>query len=294
MSIEEAARYDRQIRLWGKSAQMRLMKTSLSFHGILGVSSEIVLNVVLSGVHSVFINDPCAPSLHDLRTNFLLQNSTAEDAVTATGARSDTRIIPVLRHLNPFVNVVQGTADDMKKQALLSSLIIVHITTVNTLSEMSDVVQKSQCAEILVFLHEIDDAFVAFFLYKKTGKDFVDQEQNLLDPYSMHLRPASVQKAIFSLVLGDIVQQNPEATFMDRILFLTRAAEKLKANSLTSTDIESLCNQQERKPLDSSSCTACGAAVAQHLLRSIMMDISSSSFKWLIFDPNSGSINFGN
>lgn len=293
MSIDESSRYDRQIRLWGKSAQMRIMRTCFSFHGILGVSSEVALNVVLSGVHSVFIDDPSTPSLYDLRTNFLLQTSAAKNTVTPTGTPSDTRSIPVLRHLNPFVNIIHGTAEKMKEQAIGSSLIMVHVFTVRTLSEISELVQKSENAEIIALFHEVDDAFVAFFLYKRAANDFTQQLANLLDPNFMYLRPANVQKNIFSLICGDLINHKPELNFMDRILFLISTAEKLKANSLANDDIESLCNHIEGNPLDSSSCTACGAAVAQHLLRSVMADTNLPCFKWLLFDRNTGSISFG-
>jgi len=54
---EEEERYDRQIRLWGAEAQNNLRKSNILMIGVGGTGSEIVKNVVLSGVNSMTLVD---------------------------------------------------------------------------------------------------------------------------------------------------------------------------------------------------------------------------------------------
>jgi len=57
MSEEEAALYDRQIRLWGVSAQKKLRTANVLMAGVNGVGSEAVKNIVLSGVKGITLLD---------------------------------------------------------------------------------------------------------------------------------------------------------------------------------------------------------------------------------------------
>jgi len=54
---EEEERYDRQIRLWGAEAQNNLRKSNILMIGVGGTGSEIVKNVVLSGINSMTLVD---------------------------------------------------------------------------------------------------------------------------------------------------------------------------------------------------------------------------------------------
>ncbi|VDM17863.1 unnamed protein product [Hydatigera taeniaeformis] len=57
ISEEEAALYDRQIRLWGLEAQSRLKKTKLLLIGLSPIAAEIIKNIVLCGVDTLTICD---------------------------------------------------------------------------------------------------------------------------------------------------------------------------------------------------------------------------------------------
>ncbi|TPP40596.1 hypothetical protein CGC20_13905 [Leishmania donovani] len=57
MREAEAVRYDRQIRLWGKSTQQQLMHTSVALHGVAGAAAEAAKNLVLAGVRAVAVAD---------------------------------------------------------------------------------------------------------------------------------------------------------------------------------------------------------------------------------------------
>ncbi|KAJ7373165.1 SUMO-activating enzyme subunit 1 [Desmophyllum pertusum] len=70
---DEAALYDRQIRLWGLDAQKRLRASCVLLVGIKGLGAEICKNLVLSGVKSVTIVDPNPVNEQDFVSQFLVQ-----------------------------------------------------------------------------------------------------------------------------------------------------------------------------------------------------------------------------
>jgi len=74
LTTEEARLYDRQIRLWGVNAQRRLGSARVFVHGFTGVMSEVCKNVVLSGIHSLTINDVQECVMRDLAGNLFLDS----------------------------------------------------------------------------------------------------------------------------------------------------------------------------------------------------------------------------
>lgn len=57
LSAAEAAVYDRQMRLWGVEAQKRLQNSQVFISGLSALGSELVKNLVLSGMN-VMVHDP--------------------------------------------------------------------------------------------------------------------------------------------------------------------------------------------------------------------------------------------
>lgn len=72
LTEEEAALYDRQLRLWGVEAQQRLGKANVLLLGFTAVQSEICKNIVLAGVRSVTINDTETCSVADTAAHLFL------------------------------------------------------------------------------------------------------------------------------------------------------------------------------------------------------------------------------
>ena len=56
LAAEDEERYDRQIRLWGAEAQQNLRNADILMVGVSGAGSEIVKNVVLSGINSMTLH----------------------------------------------------------------------------------------------------------------------------------------------------------------------------------------------------------------------------------------------
>jgi hypothetical protein len=69
LSTSESAIYDRQIRLWGSSAQMRIKKGKILVFGISGTCAEICKNTVLAGANLVVADDR---RVSDETSNFLI------------------------------------------------------------------------------------------------------------------------------------------------------------------------------------------------------------------------------
>lgn len=74
ISEEEAALYDRQIRLWGLEAQSRLKNAKLLLLGMSPISCEIIKNLVLAGINTLTIADDKLVEASDLELGFLFEN----------------------------------------------------------------------------------------------------------------------------------------------------------------------------------------------------------------------------
>ncbi|KAK2560347.1 SUMO-activating enzyme subunit 1 [Acropora cervicornis] len=98
---DEAALYDRQIRLWGLDAQKRLRASRVLLVGIKGIGAEICKNLVLSGVKSITLMDFGQVDEEDFVAQFLVQR---EDL----GKNRAKSSLQRAQQLNPMVQV---TAD---------------------------------------------------------------------------------------------------------------------------------------------------------------------------------------
>ncbi|XP_074649401.1 SUMO-activating enzyme subunit 1-like [Tubulanus polymorphus] len=99
---DEAALYDRQIRLWGLDAQKRLRAASVLLIGLKGLGAEIAKNIVLSGVKSVTLMDHSTVTEEDASAQFLV----SRDDVGKNRAESSKENA---QKLNPMVTVSVDT-----------------------------------------------------------------------------------------------------------------------------------------------------------------------------------------
>lgn len=68
-SAAEAAVYDRQMRLWGVEAQKRIQNSQVLVSGLSALGSELVKNLVLSGM-TVTVHDPRVVTQSVIDTQF--------------------------------------------------------------------------------------------------------------------------------------------------------------------------------------------------------------------------------
>lgn len=100
---DEAALYDRQIRLWGVDAQRSLRAANVFVKRCGPLGAEVCKNIVLSGVNSLTILDTRIVEEKHSATNFLIR--------TNTGKSFAETCVPNLQILNPLVKVDYVTED---------------------------------------------------------------------------------------------------------------------------------------------------------------------------------------
>lgn len=95
---EEAAQYDRQIRLWGLDAQKRLRGSKVLLAGLGGLGAEVAKNLILAGVKGLTMLDHEKVSEESCRAQFLAP-------VTARGENRAVASLERAQKLNPMVEV---------------------------------------------------------------------------------------------------------------------------------------------------------------------------------------------
>ncbi|KAL4857355.1 SUMO-activating enzyme subunit 1B-2 [Chlorella vulgaris] len=98
LSEQEAAIYDRQLRVWGVETQRRLSGAKVLIAGCGGLAAEVAKNVVLAGVGAVTLVDDTPCSRRSL-SNFLVGSTTPDDTTVAEAS------VATLQEMNPFVKV---------------------------------------------------------------------------------------------------------------------------------------------------------------------------------------------
>uniref|UniRef100_UPI00398E904B SUMO-activating enzyme subunit 1 n=1 Tax=Pristiophorus japonicus TaxID=55135 RepID=UPI00398E904B len=102
ISEEEAAQYDRQIRLWGLEAQRRLRGSRVLLVGLKGLGAEVAKNLILAGVKALTLLDHKQTTPEDARSQFLIPTgSLGKNRAEASLERA--------QNLNPMVEVKVDT-----------------------------------------------------------------------------------------------------------------------------------------------------------------------------------------
>nr|XP_033790596.1 SUMO-activating enzyme subunit 1 [Geotrypetes seraphini] len=109
ISEEEAAQYDRQIRLWGLEAQKRLRASRVLLVGMKGLGAEVAKNLILAGIKGLTMLDHQQVSEEDTRAQFLIPTGYMNcNRAEASLARA--------QNLNPMVEVKVDTQDIANKE----------------------------------------------------------------------------------------------------------------------------------------------------------------------------------
>ncbi|ROK28197.1 SUMO-activating enzyme subunit 1 [Anabarilius grahami] len=102
ISEEEAAQYDRQIRLWGLDAQKRLRGSRVLLVGLRGLGAEVAKNLILAGVKGLTLLDHEQVTEESRRAQFL-------NPVDADGQNQAQASLERAQFLNPMVEVKADT-----------------------------------------------------------------------------------------------------------------------------------------------------------------------------------------
>lgn len=92
LSTGESAIYDRQIRLWGSNAQLRIKSSKILFVGLTPATVEVAKNTVLAGAN-ILLED--TRSIDMSTTNFLIQLEVSN--TDGTGASGTSKLCNLLR-----------------------------------------------------------------------------------------------------------------------------------------------------------------------------------------------------
>ncbi|KAG8907089.1 hypothetical protein FRB99_005344 [Tulasnella sp. 403] len=113
---DEAALYDRQIRLWGLEAQERMRNATILVINLKGVAAETVKNIVLAGIGKLLLFDSELVSEEDLGAGFLFRE---EDV----GKKRVDAARPNIEALNPLVSVHTFSEQEVFSEDALSTLL---------------------------------------------------------------------------------------------------------------------------------------------------------------------------
>ncbi|KAL0972971.1 hypothetical protein UPYG_G00197160 [Umbra pygmaea] len=102
ISEEEAAQYDRQIRLWGLDAQKRLRGSRVLLVGLKGLGAEVAKNLILAGVKGLTLLDHEQVNEESCRAQFLIP-------VSSQGQNRAQASLERAQYLNPMVEVKADT-----------------------------------------------------------------------------------------------------------------------------------------------------------------------------------------
>ncbi|CAF0936732.1 unnamed protein product [Adineta steineri] len=100
LSDEEAILYDRQIRLWGADAQLKLRQTRLLLINVNSLSIEVCKNLCLAGVASITVFDNTRVTTNDVEQNLTLTMSS-----TDINEYKSVCTCRILQQLNPRVQL---------------------------------------------------------------------------------------------------------------------------------------------------------------------------------------------
>ncbi|CAK4083977.1 unnamed protein product [Aphanomyces euteiches] len=97
LTAQEAAIYDRQMRLWGVEAQKRLQNSHILISGLTQLGSELAKNLVLSGMN-VTLHDVNIVTRANVDSQFFLNEQ-------HIGVNRADACLPAVQELNPLVKV---------------------------------------------------------------------------------------------------------------------------------------------------------------------------------------------
>ncbi|KAN0087619.1 hypothetical protein V8E55_006240 [Tylopilus felleus] len=113
---DEAAVYDRQIRLWGLEAQQRMRNATILVVRLRGTATEAIKNIVLAGIGKLIIVDTDDVSEEDLGTSFFFRDDDlGKKKVDAAKARIES--------LNPLVTIQAVSHDVLQDMESLDALV---------------------------------------------------------------------------------------------------------------------------------------------------------------------------
>lgn len=173
LTKDEAELYDRQIRLWGVSAQSRLRQSKVLMLGFNGVASEVAKILVLAGIDTLTIVDDQPLQSADATSNLFCRptnNITTQSELKEPKFRTH-QVQDKLRILNPLVKInIDNSSILDKKSADFKDydLVTLHsFLTIEQTSAINDICRENSIKFYLV----LDYGFFGF-MFSDLGDNF--------------------------------------------------------------------------------------------------------------------------
>lgn len=289
---EERVRYDRQIRLWGKSTQQRLMKTHLHFCSIRGALAEVAKNLVLAGVRSVTIEGETPVSGLDLGTNFLLQGGGAEAGGQPVGCTVERLAADSLAALNPHVRVTTGPAPAVDAGAERGLVVV--LASASSAAGVAGTRAAHPSADTVVVVADTPwsrEGSSALALFSRASGEGSDGGLAALSQ-----RPPQFQAAALALNLADT--EGLVGDFGCCVAAAAALVERLGLNELSAAEVEvaavAACDgapaPDERSQVPVILATQVGACIAQQIVADIggQAPATEAPVAWMLCDAGSG------
>ncbi|ELT93541.1 hypothetical protein CAPTEDRAFT_156595 [Capitella teleta] len=168
---DEAALYDRQIRLWGLDAQRRLRAARVLLIGVGGLGAEVAKNIVLSGIKSLTLLDHQVVTKEAFTSQFLIPRS-------ELGKNRAESSLGRVQLLNPMVEISADPTDVADKEdAFFTDFDVVCATCCEKqqLQRLNEICHKS---DILFFAGDVFGFYGAMFSDLNTHEYAVEVKQN--------------------------------------------------------------------------------------------------------------------
>lgn len=175
ISEEEAAQYDRQIRLWGLDAQKRLRASRVLLAGLGGLGAEVAKNLILAGVKGLTLLDHEQVSEESCRAQFLVP-------VSAQGQNRAKASLERAQNLNPMVEVhadpahIQDKPDDFFLQ--FDAVVLTHCSR----DLMLHLDQLCSQHNIKVFCGDVYGYYGYMFTNLGPQYEFVEEKPKVVKP----------------------------------------------------------------------------------------------------------------
>ncbi|XP_076014678.1 SUMO-activating enzyme subunit 1 [Genypterus blacodes] len=175
ISEEEAAQYDRQIRLWGLDAQKRLRGSRVLLVGLGGLGAEVAKNLILAGVKGLTLLDHEEVTEESCRAQFLVP-------VTAQGQNRAQASLERAQLLNPMVEVCADTEQAEEKPDDFFLQFDAVCLTGGSRDLMVRVDQLCSQNNIKVFCGDVSGYYGYMFINLGQEHNYVEEKPKLVKP----------------------------------------------------------------------------------------------------------------
>ncbi|XP_026577252.1 SUMO-activating enzyme subunit 1 isoform X2 [Pseudonaja textilis] len=221
ISEEEAAQYDRQIRLWGLEAQKRLRGSRALVAGLRGLGAEVAKNLALAGVKALTLLDHRQVSLEDARGQFLLPAS-------SRGKNRAEASLERVQDLNPMVDVKADPENiEQKPEEFFTRFDVVCLTccTQEVLLKVDQICKKHG---IKFFTGDVF-GYHGYMFANLGEHEFVEEKTKTTKASQEEQGSSDAKKAKLDIAETTLVKKNAHFCLLKDALTLSWSSEGAKA-----------------------------------------------------------------